>query len=88
MRHRAGNPRQRSGNDYSRPPRSRRALLSKRAPWMTAAMQPLTEEQLSRVIDPAKNRTLRWSILHGLHDEANHQGEMWLLRKMYERRAK
>ena len=34
------------------------------------------------MIDPARNRTVRYNILHGLHDEANHQGEMWLLHKL------
>jgi hypothetical protein len=43
----------------------------------------LSAEQLSRVTDPARNRTLRYSIVHGLHDEACHQGEIHLLRKMY-----
>lgn len=50
---------------------------------LTAAIQPLAPEQLQRIVDPAKNRTLRYSILHGLHDEAGHQGEIWLLRKMH-----
>ena len=36
-----------------------------------------------RITDPAKNRTLRFSILHGLHDEAGHQGEIYLLKKMW-----
>jgi hypothetical protein len=39
------------------------------------------------VVDPARNRTLRFSILHGLHDEADHQGEIHLLKKLYGRQA-
>ena len=49
---------------------------------LVAAIDPLTQQQLSVIIDPARNRTVRYNILHGLHDEANHQGEMWLLRKL------
>ncbi len=45
----------------------------------------LTPDRLAAVPDPAKGRTLRYSILHGLHDEAGHQGEMYLLRKLYKR---
>jgi hypothetical protein len=50
---------------------------------LIAAIGKVTPEQLDRVVDSAKNRTLRYSILHGLHDEAGHQGEIWLLRKMF-----
>jgi hypothetical protein len=46
------------------------------------AIASLTEVQLDEVIDVPRNRTLRYSILHGLHDEANHQGEMHLLKKL------
>ena len=49
---------------------------------LTAAVRALSDEQLDRVVDPQRNRRLRSSILHGLHDEANHQGEMYLLRKI------
>ena len=49
---------------------------------LSAAIPTLSPQQLQQIVDPAKNRTLRYSILHGLHDEANHQGEIWLLRKM------
>jgi hypothetical protein len=43
----------------------------------------LTPQDLSRLIDPSRNRTLRYSIVHGLHDEASHQGEIHLLRKLF-----
>jgi len=60
-----------------------KAKLIDQVERLTAAIQHLTEEELSRTIgDPAKPRNLRWSILHGLHDEADHQGEMWLLKKL------
>lgn len=53
---------------------------------LTTTIRGLSEERLNQIIDPARNRTLRYSILHGLHDEAGHQGEIWLLRKMVSRR--
>lgn len=43
----------------------------------------LASHELDRMLDAGRNRTLRYSILHGLHDEAGHQGEMYLLRKLY-----
>jgi hypothetical protein len=55
---------------------------------LTAAIEPLTPQQLAVVIDPARNRTVRYNILHGLHDEAAHQGEMWLLRKLQKAQAR
>ena len=50
---------------------------------LVAAIRPLTERQLSQAIgEPGNSRDLRGSIIHGLHDEAGHQGEMWLLKKL------
>ena len=54
---------------------------------LRATIGGLTPQDLDRVIDPARNRTLRYSIVHGLHDEACHQGEIYLLRKLYAARA-
>jgi hypothetical protein len=51
------------------------------------AIRSLSPAQLDTVIDKGKNRTVRYSILHGLHDEAGHQGEMYLLRKLYAKQA-
>src|SRR5207245_1743500 len=45
----------------------------------------LTEEQLDRPSANNPNRTVRFSILHGLHDEACHSGEAFLLLKMQAR---
>jgi hypothetical protein len=42
----------------------------------------LGEEQLSRELLGRGNHTARYAIIHGLHDEACHSGEIWLLRKM------
>ena len=50
---------------------------------LTAAIGALSPEQLDTIVDKNRNRTLRYSVLHGLHDEAGHQGEIWLLRKLY-----
>jgi hypothetical protein len=47
----------------------------------------LSPQQLDRVIDPGRNRTLRYSIVHGLHDEASHQGEIHLLKKLFGRQS-
>lgn len=51
---------------------------------LTHVLATLSPQQLAEVVDPP--RTLRYSIVHGLHDEAVHQGEMYLLRKMYAKR--
>ena len=48
-------------------------------------LQGMTAEQLDKPM-PNGGGTVRHSILHGLHDEACHQGEMWLLRKMWKNR--
>ncbi len=42
----------------------------------------LSEEQLSRPMPGNVNHTVRYIIVHGLHDEACHSGEIWLLRKL------
>jgi hypothetical protein len=39
-------------------------------------------EKLDQVVDAERNRTLRYMVLHGLHDEAGHQGEIYLLKKL------
>jgi len=60
------------------------AALHEQLHRLTSVLTALTPQQLEWVVHPP--RTLRFSILHGLHDEAIHQGEMWLLRKMYAKR--
>jgi hypothetical protein len=54
---------------------------------LTTAIAAIPPERLDQIVDPAKKRTLRYSILHGLHDEAGHQGEIWLLSKMFGKRS-
>jgi uncharacterized damage-inducible protein DinB len=56
--------------------------LSAQRDRLSRIIEQLTDEQLSHVTNPARGTTLRYSIMHGLHDEANHQGEMYLLRKL------
>jgi DinB superfamily len=56
---------------------------------LTSGVEGMPSEKLSAIVgDPAKGRTARWRILHGLHDEAGHQGEIWLLRKLQEKGKK
>ena len=52
---------------------------------LTTAIDALSPDQLAT--PDANGRTLRYSILHGLHDEAGHQGEIYLLRKMLKARS-
>ncbi|MCU0878402.1 MAG: DinB family protein [Pirellulaceae bacterium] len=61
------------------------AALRDQLPRLTAAIAALTPQQLDQMIGPPDNAPLRYLLVHGLHDEANHQGEMWLLRKMLKR---
>jgi hypothetical protein len=42
----------------------------------------LTPQQLDAPEPGNPSRTVRYAILHGLHDEARHSGEITLLRKM------
>ena len=61
--------------------------LREQLPRLTDAITALRPDQLDRVVDPQRNRTVRYSILHGLHDEAGHGGEIWLLRKIHARQT-
>lgn len=50
-------------------------------------LQTLDEATLSKNVGtPEKPKTMRYSILHGFHDEAGHQGEIHLLKKLYAKR--
>jgi hypothetical protein len=49
---------------------------------MEAVIADLGDEQLDRPAAGNSDRTIRSAILHGLHDEACHCGEMHLLAKM------
>jgi hypothetical protein len=62
------------------------AALREQLPRLTAAIAALSPGQLDQFIGPPHDATLRYVLVHGLHDEANHQGEIWLLRKMVAKR--
>ena len=62
------------------------AKLTDQLARVTNLVQTLDEARLSQIVDPARGRTLRFCILHGWHDEANHQGEIWLLKKLTSKR--
>ena len=47
---------------------------------LTRALESLSSEQLTALRENGKS--VRYSILHGLHDEAGHQGEIHLLKKL------
>lgn len=59
--------------------------LREQLPRLRATINALTPQQLGRPTDPGRSRTLRYSMVHGLHDEAGHQGEIYLLRELYAR---
>lgn len=46
----------------------------------------LTEDRLASPVPGNPHHTVRYALLHALHDEACHSGEMWLLRKMLKAR--
>jgi len=51
---------------------------------LAAFIRTLSQEQLDRVVgEPPRSRTVRGMIVHGLHDEADHQGEIQLLKKLW-----
>ena len=58
------------------------AALQDQLVRLTDILRPLRTDRLDAVIDAERNRTLRYSILHGLHDEACHCGEILLLKKL------
>jgi hypothetical protein len=49
---------------------------------VTGLIQKLNEEHLATITNEQKGHTLRYNIVHAFHDEANHQGEIWLLKKL------
>ena len=57
-----------------------RAELTKQLPRLVNLLESADEATLSK--PDAKGRPMRYLILHGLHDEALHSGEIYLLKKM------
>jgi len=49
---------------------------------MSRIIGELSDEQLDQPADGHPDHTVRYAILHALHDEACHSGEMHLLRKL------
>ena len=49
---------------------------------LRALIAGLSEEQLRSPSQERSGAPVRYSILHALHDEAGHGGEIWLLRKL------
>jgi hypothetical protein len=58
-----------------------RANLIEQRDRLLAAIEGADDAQLNSIVDPP-GRPLRFTIVHGFHDEANHQGEIWLLKKL------
>lgn len=56
------------------------AQLKEQLSRFAPAVEAMTNEQLDKALE---HGSVRHSIMHGLHDEACHQGEIWLLRKLY-----
>jgi len=56
-------------------------LLSQQQPRLIELVDGMTSEQLA--IDASNPRDLTGGIIHGLHDEGRHQGEMYLLFKQF-----
>jgi hypothetical protein len=60
-----------------------KALLTRQLARMIELLAAATDDQLSSPVPSLKSRsTLAGWIIHGLHDEAKHSGEMYLLWKL------
>ena len=59
------------------------ARLVEQRDRLRSAISVLSEAELNRKLAGNPDRTARYAILHGLHDEACHSGEIWLLRKLW-----
>ncbi|HXY35308.1 MAG TPA: DinB family protein [Planctomycetaceae bacterium] len=53
-----------------------------------ATFARLTDDELEVALPASRHQTVRRKIIHALHDEACHCGEMWLLRKMLVQKSK
>ena len=60
------------------------AQLKSQNDQVQSALATVTPEKLAAPHgDPARGRNVQWYVIHALHDEAKHQGEMYLLKKLY-----
>ena len=60
-----------------------RSDLAQQLPRLITLIESADETKLAQL--DAKGRPLRYEVVHGLHDEALHAGEVYLLRKMLKR---
>ncbi len=58
------------------------AALARQHTRLRQMIAGLGDEQLAAAMPGNPRRTVRYAIIHGLHDEACHAGEIWLLRKL------
>lgn len=59
-------------------------LLSKQLDRLVSVLSETTEDQLAQPADPSRGpMSVSARIIHGLHDEARHCGEMHLLNKIF-----
>ena len=58
------------------------AQLSEQHVRLRRVIERLSDEALSKLMVVRGDQTARYAILHGLHDEACHSGEIWLLCKL------
>ena len=61
------------------------AALKTQHERLRSVISELTPEQLAANEPGNPNHTVRYGIVHGLHDEARHSGEISLLRKLMSR---
>jgi hypothetical protein len=61
------------------------AELARQHQRLRQVVAGLSEDQLARPMPASRGRSARYAIIHGLHDEACHSGEIWLLRKLLRR---
>jgi DinB superfamily len=59
-----------------------KAALIQQRDHLIKLIEGMDASAFDEIVNPEKGRTLRYVVLHGLHDEANHQGEIWLIRKL------
>lgn len=64
------------------------ARLSDQLPRLVDCFAQADPQKLLDVSAPSRDWNLPRGIIHGLHDEARHQGEIFLLQKMCHRQAK
>ena len=59
------------------------AALRKQQQLFDELLAQVDVSRLTMPVDEESSRTARYLIVHALHDEACHSGEIWLMRKMW-----